>query len=154
MIGIRTPSGGGHNQSPLVPRNLGSIHPVHSLTCDCWSGVYKGNPEEVDPSTLAQYCAGTSGDVQSIPSKITKGREMHVRHPPVGAALSKSSFRSILELDAFKQVLRRVDFEDLRLAYLGLDLPYEASKSFSTGTCGKGITVPLPHEVWHPRILL
>lgn len=116
--------------------------------------MHKGDSEEVDPSTLAQYCAGVNGDVQSITSKISKGQEIHVRHPPIEAARCKSPFRSTLELDAFQQALQQVESMDLRPAYLGLDLPYAPSETFCTGRSRGGITVPLPYDVWYPRILL
>lgn len=117
-------------------------------------GVYVGDGEEVDPSTLAQYCAGASGDTQSIADKIVKGQEMHVRHPPVEAAHNKTPFQSALELEAFQQALEEVTSKDLRPAYLGLDLPYEPSETFTTGRSRKGITIPLPCDIWYPRILL
>jgi len=117
-------------------------------------GVYKGDSEEIDPSTLAQYCAGVNGDVQSITDRIVKGQEVHVRHPPVEAARCKFPFQSTLELDAFQQALEQTTSKDLRPAYLGLDLPYEPSETFYTGRSRKGITVPLPYDIWYPRILL
>lgn len=116
-------------------------------------GVYKGDSEEVDASTIAQYCAGV-GDTRSLTSKIAKGQEVHIRHPPVEAAQRKSPFRSVLELEVFQQALQRVTSEDLRPAYLGLDQPYEPSETFYTGRSRAGITVPLPYDVWYPRILL
>ena len=154
-------SGRGRNRSPLVCFGPCS----HSFRTD-WSkdirllerlecGVYKGDSEEVvDPSTLAQYCAGVNGDVQSITGKIAKGQEFHVRHPPVEAARCKSPFRSTLELDAFQQALQLATSKDLRPSYLGLDLPYAPSETFCTGRSRGGITVPLPYDVWYPRILL
>lgn len=117
-------------------------------------GIYKGDSEEIDPSTLAQYCAGTSTDAESITDKIAKGQEAHIRHPPVEAARCKSPFQSTLELAAFQQALEQSTSQDLRPAYLGLDLAYEPSETFSTGRSRKGITVPLPYDVWYPRILL
>jgi len=112
------------------------------------------NDSEVDPSTLAQYCAGVNGDVQSITDKITKGQEAHVRHQPVEAAQSKSPFRSNIELEAFQQALQQATSKNLRPAYLGLDLPYAPSETFYAGTSRKAITVPLPYNVWYPRILV
>lgn len=44
--------------------------------------IYKDGPEEIDPSTIAKYCAGVNGDVQSITETISKRQEPHVRHPP------------------------------------------------------------------------
>jgi len=116
-------------------------------------GVYEG-VSEVDPSTIAQYCAGVNGDVQSIMEKVSEGQEVHVRHPPVEAARSRSPFQTTLELDAFQQALQQATSMDLRPAYLGLDQPYEPSETFYTGRSRKGITVPLPYDIWHPRILL
>ena len=116
--------------------------------------MYKGNSEEVDPSTLAQYCAGVNGDVQSITDKIVKGQEVHVRHPPVEAARCKSPFQSTLEFDAFQQALQQATSNKSCPAYLGLNLPYAPSETFFTGRSRKGITVPLPYNVWYPRILL
>jgi len=117
-------------------------------------GIYRGNSEEVDPSTLAQYCAGVNGDLQSMANEISKGQEVHIRHPPVEATRSRSPFRSTLELKAFQQALKQVTSKDLRPAYLGLELSYEPSETFYTGRSRKGITVPLPYDVWYPRILL
>lgn len=116
-------------------------------------GVYVGGTDEVDPSTLAQYCAGVSGSTQSVTDKIAKGQEVHVRHPPVEAAHGKYPFRSVLELEAFQQALEQATSKDLRPAYLGLDLPYEPSETFTTGRSRKGITVPLPCDIWYPRVL-
>ena len=119
------------------------------------NGVYKGGSEEVHPSTLAQYCAGVNGDeTQSLTSKIAKGQETHVRHPPVEAASNRSPFRSTLELEAFQLALQQVTSKNLRPAYLGLELPYEPAETFYTGRSRKGLTVPLPYDVWFPRILL
>ena len=101
-------------------------------------GVYVGDGEEVDPSTLAQYCAGVSGSTQSITANIVKGQEVHVRHPPVEAADGKTPFRSVLELKAFQQALEEATLKDLRPAYLGLDLPYEPSERSPQGGRGKG----------------
>ena len=153
-------SGRGHNTSPLVCHGL-NLHPLCVLTDSkdmrllkrLEHGVYEG-VSAVDPSTVVQYCAGVNGDVQSIMEKVSKGQEMHVRHPPVEAARSKSPFRTTLELDAFQQALQQVTSADLRPAYLGLDQPYEPSETFYTGRSRKGITVPLPYEIWYPRILL
>ena len=117
-------------------------------------GVHGGDSEEIDPSTLAQYCAGANGDVQSITNQIAMGQEVQVRHPPVEAARCKSPFRSALELEAFEQALQQATSKDMRPAYLGLDLPYAPSETFYTGRSRKGITVPLPYELWYPRILL
>ena len=119
------------------------------------NGVYKGGSEEVHPSTLAQYCAGVSGsDTQSLTSRIAKGQEAHVRHPPVEAASNWSPFRSTVELEAFQLALQQTTSNNLRPAYLGLDLPYEPSETFYTGRSRKGLTVPLPYNIWFPRILL
>ena len=117
-------------------------------------GVYKGNSGEVDYSTLTQYCAGINGDVQSVTENISKGQEVHVRHSPVEAARSKPPFRTTLQLEAFQQALQQAMSMDLRPAYLGLDLPYEPSETFYTGRSRKGITVPLPYNVWYPRVLV
>jgi hypothetical protein len=117
-------------------------------------GVYKGDSENVDPSTLAQYCAGANVDVQSMTQRIAEGQEVHVRHPPVEAARCKSPFRSALELEAFQQALQQSTSKNLHPAYLGLDAPYAPSETFNTGMSRKGITVPLPYEIWYPRILL
>lgn len=154
-------SGRGHNRSPLVSfqthhvamllTHLQDIRLLERLE----NGVYKGDSEEVHPSTLAQYCAGVnSGDAQSITSKVAKGQEVHVRHPPVEAARSRSPFRSTLELEAFQLALQQTTSNDLRPAYLGLDLPYEPAETFYTGRSKKGLTVPLPYDIWFPRILL
>jgi len=96
--------------------------------------VYKGDSEEVDPSTLAQYCAGVNGDTQSITDKISKGQEVHVRHPPVEAAQGKSPFRSTLEFKAFQRALQHATTKDLHPAYVGLDLPHEPSETFYTAS--------------------
>ena len=40
-------------------------------------GVYEG-VSTVEPSTVAQYCAGVNRDVQSIMEKVSKGEEAHV----------------------------------------------------------------------------
>ena len=117
-------------------------------------GVHKGDSEKVDPSTLAQYCAGVNDHMQFVAKKITEGQETHVRHPPVEAARCKSPFRSTLELKAFQQALQQSTFKNLRPAYLGLDLPYAPTETFSTGRSRKGITVPLPYDIWYPRIVL
>ena len=116
-------------------------------------GVYKGD-SDIDPSTLAQYCAGVNSDVQSITDKISKGQEVHIRHAPVEAAQGKSPFQSTLEFEAFQEALQQAMAKDLRPAYLGLDLPYEPSETFYTGRSRKGITVPLPYDIWYPRVLL
>ena len=117
--------------------------------------IYKDGPEEIDPSTIAKYCAGVNGDVQSITETISKRQEPHVRHPPpVEAARCKSPFQSTLELEAFKQALQQATSRDLHPAYVGLDLPYGPSETFTTGRCRSGITVPLPYDVWYPRSLL
>lgn len=63
------------------------------------TGVYKGDSEAVDPSTLAQYCAGSNGCVQSITKQIVMGQEIHARHPPVEAAQCNSPSHSTLELE-------------------------------------------------------
>ena len=117
-------------------------------------GVYKGDSEKINPSTLAQYCAGVNGDAQSMTKRIAEGQESHIRHPPVEAARCKSPFHSTLELEVFQQALQQSTSKDLRPAYLGLDLPYAPSETFYTGRARKGITVPLPYDVWYPRILL
>lgn len=154
-------SGRGHNRSPLVCL-WSYVHQFCMLTDSkdmrllgrLENGVYKGDSEKIDPSTLAQYCAGVDGDPQSITDKISKGQEVHVRHPPVEAARSNSPFRSTLELEAFQQALQQATSSDLCPAYLGLDSSYEPSETFYTGRSRKGITVPLPYDVWYPRILL
>jgi hypothetical protein len=155
-------SGRGHNRSPLV--RIHHHYPLELLTCllkdirlleRLENGVYKGDSEEIHPSTLAQYCAGVnSSNAQSITRKIAKGQETHVRNPPVEAARSRSPFRSPFELEAFKEALQQATSNDLRPAYLGLDLPYEPAETFYTGRSKKGHTVPLPYDVWFPRILL
>jgi hypothetical protein len=90
--------------------HLQDIHLLEQLE----NGVYKGDSEEVHPSTLAQYCAGVnSGDTQSVTSKIAKGQEAHIRHVPVEAARSRSPFRSALELEAFEQALQQATRDDL-----------------------------------------
>ena len=152
-------SGRGKNRSPLVRLRrsptrleLTSLKDMRLLE-RLEHGVCKGNSEKIDPSTLAQYCAGHV-DMQSMTKKITEGQEVHIRHPPVEAARCKSPFRSTLELDAFQQALQQCTSKDLCPSYLGLDLPYASSETFHTGRSRKGITVPLPYDVWYPRILL
>ena len=158
-------SGRGHNKSPLVRFQglLPGIIIFQLLTCSkdirllerLENGVYEGDFEEVHPSTLAQYCAGVnSGNAQSITSKIAKGQEPHVRHPPVDAARNRSPFQSTFQLEAFQQALQQATSDDLCPAYLGLDVPYEPTETFYTGRSKKGLTVPLPYEVWFPRVLL
>ena len=154
-------SGRGKNRSPLV-RFRFYIYLFSVLTGSkdirmlerLEHGVYKGDSEEINPSTLAQYCAGANGDGRSITDMIAAGQESQVRHPPVEAARSKSPFQSTLELEAFQQALQQATSKGLRPAYLGLDLPYGPSETFFTGRSRKGITVPLPYDVWYPRILL
>ena len=154
-------SGRGHNRSPLV--RLTSYPYLFCILTGSKDmrllerlehGVYKGNSGEVDYMTLTQYCAGINGDVQSVTENISKGQEVHVRHSPVEAARSKPPFRTTLQLEAFQQALQQATSMDLRPAYLGLDLPYEPSETFYTGRSRKGITVPLPYNVWYPRVLV
>lgn len=153
-------SGRGHNQSPLVcfvfcVDSFGVLTILQDMRLlqRLEHGIYKDDAEEVDPSTLAQYCAGVNGNPQSIADRIVKGQEAHVRHPPVEAACGGSPFSSTLELEAFQQALEQVTSSNLHPAYLGLDIPYEPSETFTTGRCRKGLTIPLPYDIWYPRIL-
>ena len=101
-------------------------------------GVYKGDSEEIDPSTLAQYCAGANGDGRSITDVIAAGQESQVHHPPVEAARSKSPFQPTLELEAFQQALQQATSKAYIQLTLGWTYPMDHRRCFLLGGQGRG----------------
>lgn len=67
---------------------------------------------------------------------------------------SSCPFHNDTELRLFAEALDLVREQGIVPASFGLEEPYHSIETFHTGRCRKGISVPLPHEVWYPRVLL
>lgn len=86
--------------------------------------------------------------------KIGAGLEHQVRHAPVEVMDSSCPFRDDAELHLFAEALDILKSQGVVPVGFNLESTYHPIETFRTGRCRKGISVPLPHEVWFPRILL
>jgi hypothetical protein len=86
--------------------------------------------------------------------KIGAGLEHQVRHAPMEVVESSCPFRDDAELRLFAEALDILKSQEVVPAGFNLEATYHPIETFRTGRCRKGISVPLLHEVWFPRVLL
>jgi hypothetical protein len=145
-------------------------------------GKYKDAADDLDPSTLHQYYGVTrtkplrkegetgaghddseaesepeseaSVKPRGIAKKIGRGQQQQVRHPAIDVPNTSCPFNNSIESEVFFTALDQVRTMNRIPAGFGLTDPYEPMETFRTGRAPKGLVIPLPHDVWFPRILL
>jgi hypothetical protein len=141
-------------------------------------GKYKDAVDDLDPSTLHQYYGvtrtkpprkeGETGaghddyeedsetgiELKGIANTIGRGQQKQVRHPAIDVPNTSCPFTNDIESEVFFTSLDEVKTTNRIPAGFGLTEPYEPVETFRTGRARKNLAIPLPHDVWFPRILL
>jgi hypothetical protein len=85
---------------------------------------------------------------------IAKAQGRNIRHDAAQVASSDSPFISRDEGSAFVFALERALGSDSYPEGFDLDDEYEPSESYRTGRSTRLLSIPLPYEVWFPRIVV
>ena len=118
-------------------------------------GVYD-NSNELD-SLACTVCASRRDDnarLDQMARLVEQGQERHVRHAAVPTPESRSPFANDIESKVFFTALGRIKRSECVPAGFGLSDTYESVETYSTGHSRKGLRIPLPYNVWFPRVLL
>jgi hypothetical protein len=91
---------------------------------------------------------------QEIFSVITQQQRHNVRHAAAKVARSAMPFETEDDGHAFALALDSALNSHQYPAGFGLEEEYESLESYRTGRSSKALVIPLPHEVWFPRIIV
>jgi len=91
---------------------------------------------------------------QGIAKTIATAQKRNVRHDAAEVARSAIPFEDAMDLDAYTLALGEALASDEYPAGFGLNEEYESVESYKTGRSLKPLVIPLPHQVWFPRIVV
>lgn len=91
---------------------------------------------------------------QEIASTIAGAQKRQIRHDAAEVAMSSTPFLDLDELQAYTLALAQSMRSDEYPAGFGLNEEYESIESYKTGRSSKPLTIPLPHGIWFPRIVV
>lgn len=98
--------------------------------------------------------AGSAGSWRGIAQIIAAAQGRNVRHDAAEVAKSNMPFINADEGHAFAIALGNALSLDEHPAGFCLNDKYESSESYRTGRSSRPLVIPLPHEIWFPRILV
>lgn len=132
-------------------------------------GVYD-QADAIDPSPLHRYYGSgssgainpnnedsTSNDGQSqrdIAEVIANAQSRNIRHEAAAVAKNVSPFDNKNDQYAFALALQAALASPAYPAGFLLNEEYESFESYKTGRSTKALTIPLPYEVWFPRVVV
>ena len=91
---------------------------------------------------------------QEIASTIAGAQKRHIRHEAAEVAASATPFLNADELQAYTLALAQGLESHEYPAGFGLTAEYDSVESYKTGRSLKPLVIPLPYEVWFPRIVV
>jgi hypothetical protein len=91
---------------------------------------------------------------QGIADIISRSQKHNIRHEAAAVAASAMPFQNKDEAEAFAEVLEHDLSSDEYPAGYGLNDMYESVETYKTGQSSKLLVIPLPHNVWFPRIIV
>jgi hypothetical protein len=91
---------------------------------------------------------------RSIAKAVTEYQMRNIRHDVAEVAKGEIPFQGEDQLDyfvaSFQTSLESEEYPD----GFELDAEYESSESYKTGRSTKPLVIPLPHNIWFPRIVV
>ena len=91
---------------------------------------------------------------EGIARTIAAAQKRNIRHDAAEVAKSTTPFEDRNDLEAYTLALHAALNSSEYPAGFGLNMEYESLESYKTGRSSKPLTIPLPHEVWFPRIVV
>lgn len=91
---------------------------------------------------------------QAVTKAIAEGQKHNIRHDAAEVAKGSVPFQNEDELHTFLAAFRASLNSAEYPAGFGLDSQYESSESYKTGRSRHSLVIPLPHNVWFPRIVV
>ena len=122
-------------------------------------GVYDdSNNGSIDPSTFFQDCGGqhpgSGGEKESeLTQAIFQAQKTQIRHEAAGVADTQSPFDGDELLMFARQLALDLTSHSYPSGY-NLNGNYESLESYTTGRSTRPLVIPLPYEVWFPRIVV
>jgi hypothetical protein len=98
--------------------------------------------------------AGTEDQYQAIAKVIAGAQKRNIRHDAAEVAKSAMPFENTDEMRAYTLALGNALASNNQPAGFGLNEEYESVESYKTGRSSKALIIPLPHQVWFPRIVV
>jgi hypothetical protein len=98
--------------------------------------------------------AGTEDRYQAIAKVIAGAQKRNIRHDAAEVAKSAMPFENTDEMRAYTLALGNALASNNQPAGFGLNEEYESVESYKTGRSSKALIIPLPHQVWFPRIVV
>lgn len=108
--------------------------------------------QNTDGDLLDGLEAGWAGRWRDIAHVIAAAQGRNVRHEAAEVARSAIPFIDEDEGEAFRQVLGDALSSEGHPEGFHLNDEYEPSESYRTGRSTRSLVIPLPHEIWFPRI--
>jgi hypothetical protein len=91
---------------------------------------------------------------QGIAEVIANAQKRNIRHDAAEVAISSVPFENKDEMRAYTLALENSLASSECPAGFGLSEEYGSVESYKTGRSTKPLIIPLPHEVWFPRIVV
>ena len=91
---------------------------------------------------------------QGIAETIARAQKRNIRHDAAEVAKAATPFENEDESQAFALALNEALASSEYPAGFSLNAEYESLESYKTGRSSKPLVIPLPHEVWFPRIIV
>lgn len=90
---------------------------------------------------------------EEIAKIITGSQRRNIRHDAAKVAKSSMPFEGEDEMLAYTLALQQALMSSRSPAGFGLSAEYESVETYKTGRSSKPLVIPLPYEVWFPRIV-
>ena len=121
---------------------------------DGGSDIGDDSDSDADVDLADESEAGSVGSWRGIAQIIAAAQGRNVRHDAAEVAQSNVPFVSADEGHAFAIALgNTLSLEEYPEGFCLCD-EYESSESYRTGRSSRPLVIPLPHEIWFPRILV
>ena len=91
---------------------------------------------------------------QEIAKIIAGAQKRNIRHDAAEVAMSSMPFEDMEEMHAYILALGNALVSSEYPAGFGLNEEYESVESYKTGRSSRPLIIPLPHDVWFPRIVV
>jgi hypothetical protein len=116
------------------------------------TGPTRGGSLNGDESSEEE--ARSEGQHRKIARTIASSQKRNIRHDAAKVARSTIPFEGVDEAEAYTLALRSALASDEYPAGFSLHEEYESVESYKTGRSSKPLVIPLPYDVWFPRIVV
>jgi len=130
-----------------------SGNPDSDSSGDSDSGI-SASPSSEHTEAVVGPEAEHTGSWQAIARVIAASQKCNIRHDAAGVAESSMPFEDEDEVHAYTLALGTALASSEYPAGFGLNEEYESVESYKTGRSLKPLVIPLPYEVWFPRIIV